>query len=97
VPIKIKAAAAVSARDVAGLRQCMKDLKLDHGYVVYGGDEPRTIGTDIDVVSWSRVVRGEETFGLGRRSVGMVNDRKSPARSPARSRGGAPTRSDSLG
>lgn len=66
VPIEIKSSASVDARDVAGLRQCMKDLDLDHGYVVANSDEPRTIGTTIDVVPWSRVVNREENFGFGR-------------------------------
>jgi hypothetical protein len=68
VPIEIKTGAAVSAGDVAGLRRCMSDLHLEHGYVVANVDERRTIGTDIDVVPWTSVVRGDETFGLGRRA-----------------------------
>jgi hypothetical protein len=46
----------------------MSDLHLEHGYVVANVDERRTIGTDIDVVPWTSVVRGDETFGLGRRA-----------------------------
>lgn len=55
-PIEIKLGAAVTGRDVAGLRQCMADLGLRRGWVVYGGTERRRIGTTIEVVPWAEVV-----------------------------------------
>ncbi len=67
IPIEIKSSAAVDGRDVATLRRCMQDLHLDRGYVVANSDEPRTIGSDIDIVPWKRVVSGEDDFGFGRR------------------------------
>src|SRR5688572_6584856 len=67
VPIEIKSSSSVDSRDVAALRQCMKDLGLDHGYVIANSEEPRTIGTDIDVVPWTEVANGREEFGFGRR------------------------------
>jgi predicted AAA+ superfamily ATPase len=59
VPIEIKLGAAVGPRDVAGLRQCMSDLGLRRGFVVYGGDEPRRMGGGIELLPWSAVARGE--------------------------------------
>jgi predicted AAA+ superfamily ATPase len=59
LPIEIKLGAAVGARDVAGLRQCMQDLHLDRGWVVCSARERRRIGTDIEVVPWDEVAAGE--------------------------------------
>lgn len=58
-PIEIKLGAAVGPRDVAGLRQCMSDLGLRRGFVVYRGDEPRSLGRGIELLPWSAVARGE--------------------------------------
>ncbi len=44
---------------MAGLRQCMKDLSLKHGWVVSTATERRTIGANIEVIPWDAVVRGE--------------------------------------
>lgn len=68
IPIEIKSSVAVGARDVAGLRNCMKDLAIDHGFVVANSSEPRTIGTDIDVIPWTQIARGEFDFGFGKRT-----------------------------
>jgi predicted AAA+ superfamily ATPase len=59
VPIEVKLGAAVGLRDVAGLRQCMADLGLRHGFVVYGGGEPRRLGGGIELLPWEAVARGE--------------------------------------
>jgi uncharacterized protein len=59
VPIEIKLGAAVGPRDIAGLRQCMADLALRRGFVVYGGDEPRRLGGGIELLPWRSVSRGE--------------------------------------
>jgi hypothetical protein len=67
----------VSAYDAAGLRQCMKDLGLERGYLVTNGDERRTIGTDIDVVPWSQIARGEEDFGFGKKRGGTAGSSRS--------------------
>lgn len=58
VPIEIKLAAAVQPRDLAGLRQCMSDLGLRRGFVVYGGSEHRRLG-GIELVPWAAVAAGE--------------------------------------
>jgi predicted AAA+ superfamily ATPase len=59
VPIEIKLGAAVGPRDVAGLRQCMSDLGLRRGLVVYGRDEARRLGGGIELVPWRAVASGE--------------------------------------
>jgi hypothetical protein len=59
VPIEIKLGAAVGPRDLAGLRQCMKDLGLRRGFVVYGGDQPRRLGSGIELVPWQAVASGQ--------------------------------------
>jgi predicted AAA+ superfamily ATPase len=59
VPIEIKLGAAVGPRELTGLRQCMADLGLRRGFVVYGGDEPRRIGGGIELLPWRAVARGE--------------------------------------
>jgi hypothetical protein len=56
-PIEIKLGAAVDARSLAGLRQCMADLGLKRGFVVYGGNEHRSVGA-IDLVPWGAAVTG---------------------------------------
>jgi predicted AAA+ superfamily ATPase len=59
VPIEVKLGVAVGPREVAGLRQCMTDLGLRRGFVVYGGDEPRRLGGGIELLPWAAVARGE--------------------------------------
>jgi predicted AAA+ superfamily ATPase len=63
-PIEVKLGPVVDARALAGLRQCMADLGLTRGYVVYGGDERRTIGGTIDVLPWRGLVEGRVTLPL---------------------------------
>jgi uncharacterized protein len=58
VPVEVKLGAAVAPRDVAGLRSCMADLGLSRGLVVYGGDEPRRLGRQIDLVPWRTIAEG---------------------------------------
>jgi predicted AAA+ superfamily ATPase len=64
VPIEIKLGAAVGPRDLVGLRQCMSDLGLRRGFVVYGGDEPRRLGGGIELLPWSAVAAGEVDLPL---------------------------------
>ena len=68
VPIEIKLGAAVDRHDVAGLRQCMRDLELRKGFVIANTAEPHTIGSEIEVVPWSHVVKRTVDFDLGARS-----------------------------
>ncbi len=57
-PIEIKLGASVTRSAVTGLKQCMADLSLDRGWVVYTGREVRKLGTTIDLLPWEGVVRG---------------------------------------
>lgn len=66
IPIEIKLTAAVQARDVVGLKQCMKDLGLRRGVVIANTSEARTIGRDVDVVPWRDVVARKADLGLAR-------------------------------
>ncbi len=70
VPIEIKAASHLGQYDLAGLRNCMKDLALQKGYIVYRGDEFFALGRDIEVVPWNAVASGDFDFGLGKRRHG---------------------------
>lgn len=58
LPVEIKLGSAVDARSLSGLRQCMADLKLRRGYVVYSGSERRSAGGGIDLVPWEDVCLG---------------------------------------
>ncbi len=58
LPIEIKLGATIGGRDLAGLRQCMKDLNLRRGWVVYGGREPRQLGGGIELIPWKNVAAG---------------------------------------
>ena len=63
LPIEVKLGAAVDHYAVAGLRRCMTDLSLKHGWVVSTATERRTIGANIEVIPWDAVVRGELDLG----------------------------------
>jgi hypothetical protein len=62
-PVEIKLGAAVDARSLAGLRQCMSDLGLKRGFVVTTGEERRSIGSAIEVLPWQAIARGEVDIG----------------------------------
>ncbi len=64
VPVEIKLSTTVTGRDLAGLRQCMKDLDLKRGFVVANCAEPREIGRGIRVVPWRDLAAGAEVPGL---------------------------------
>jgi uncharacterized protein len=58
IPVEIKLGAAVDGRSLHGLRQCMADLSLRRGFVVYTGTERRTLDGRIDLVPWDDVQSG---------------------------------------
>jgi predicted AAA+ superfamily ATPase len=62
LPVEIKLGAAVDQYTVAGLRQCMKDLKLKRGWIINSSEQRRKIGRGIEIVPWRSVVRGEVGF-----------------------------------
>ncbi|MBI5478826.1 MAG: ATP-binding protein [Deltaproteobacteria bacterium] len=67
LPVEIKLGASVDRHGLAGLRQCMADLGLRRGLVVYTGTERRALGRGIELVPWSEIAAGRETLGLGAR------------------------------
>jgi predicted AAA+ superfamily ATPase len=62
LPIEIKLGAAVNQYAVAGLRQCMKDLKLKRGWIVNSSKEHRKVGRGIEVVPWQSIIRRDFRF-----------------------------------
>lgn len=64
IPIEIRLGAAVDRYALAGLRQCMEDLSLKRGWVVYSGSERRTASPGIELVPWESVVRGRIDLGF---------------------------------
>lgn len=65
LPIEIKLGASLNRHDLAGLRQCMKDLSLGRGWVVTGGEERRAAGHGIEIVPWASIVEGKITLREG--------------------------------
>lgn len=63
LPIEIKLGTAIGPRDLAGLRQCMRDLHLKRGVVVSSGGERQWLNREIEIVPWSNVVAGELDLG----------------------------------
>jgi hypothetical protein len=63
-PVEVKLAAAVEPRGLAGLRQCMADLSLERGFVVYTGRERRSIGRQIELLPWEQVAQGDVDLPL---------------------------------
>jgi predicted AAA+ superfamily ATPase len=64
LPVEIKLGSTVDQYALAGLRQCMKDLSLKHGWVVCGATERRTVGRGIEVVPWSDIAAGRVELPL---------------------------------
>lgn len=62
IPVEVKLGAALDPRAVAGLRQCMKDLKLTRGWVVSSSREQRKIGRGIEIIPWEWIVERKVTF-----------------------------------
>lgn len=60
IPLEIKLHSSPSRRDVPGLVSCMKDLKLNRGYVLYPGEEEYSIGEGITVVSTEKLIAQPE-------------------------------------
>lgn len=84
IPIEIKLAASIGRYDARGLVQCMADLGLKQGWIVYGGTERFDFQPGVTVVPWRHVVRGECDFGLGGRA--RVRTRAQAAKRPRSAR-----------
>lgn len=64
VPIEVKLGVAVDPRTLAGLRQCMADLGLRHGFVVHTGDQRRSAGGNVELLPWAEVSSGQVDLPL---------------------------------
>lgn len=58
-PIEIKLGSTIEPRTLLGIRQCMADLDLKRGFVVYTGEERRSIGSSIELLPWEAIVAGD--------------------------------------
>jgi uncharacterized protein len=56
--VEIKHAASVGNYDMAGLRNCVKDLKLSRGFIITRGDSVREMGNGITCLPWEGIVEG---------------------------------------
>lgn len=56
VPFEAKLHSAPGPEEARGLRRCMTDLKLSHGYVVYPGREPYSLGQGITALPAGRLL-----------------------------------------
>jgi hypothetical protein len=63
LPVEIKLGTAIGPREVAGLRQCMKDLSLKRSLIVSRTPERRRLSPSIEIVPWAEVASGR--FDLG--------------------------------
>ena len=62
LPFEIKLSSTVGARELNGLRQCMEDLNIKRGAVIYSGNEHRSVGHGIELLPWKQVQRGAWDF-----------------------------------
>ncbi|TPW22054.1 MAG: ATPase AAA [Elusimicrobia bacterium] len=58
IPVEIKASSSLSAKGLLGIRQCMKDLGLRRGFVVYRGDRVMQVAPGLTAVPWVRLENG---------------------------------------
>jgi uncharacterized protein len=58
LPIEIKLNTAPSAEDGAGLRRCMQDLGLKHGWLIYPGEHSYSLGGNVTAVPASLAMSG---------------------------------------
>lgn len=56
--VEIKAGASLSAKGLLGIRQCMKDLELRSGVVIYRGDRLLRPAPGLLAMPWSRLEKG---------------------------------------
>lgn len=57
--IEIKLGGAPSIQSLQALRQCLKDLGIRQGLVLYGGREDTRVGKDIRLVPWTEVFQSD--------------------------------------
>jgi predicted AAA+ superfamily ATPase len=59
IAVEVKHGVEVGGHDTAGLRQCMKDLDLEKGFIVTRGNSVRRLGAGIISLPWEGIVTGE--------------------------------------
>ena len=56
--VEIKSSSSLSAKGLLGIRQCMKDLGLRSGFVVYRGERALRLAPGLSAVPWARLEKG---------------------------------------
>lgn len=56
--VEVKASASLTAKSLLGVRQCMRDLGLRKGFVVYRGDRTLNVAPGLTAVPWRRLADG---------------------------------------
>lgn len=56
--IEIKSGAALSAKSLLGIRQCMKDLHLRSGVVIYRGERALRLAPGLSAIPWAELEKG---------------------------------------
>jgi hypothetical protein len=56
--IEVKAGASLSAKGILGIRQCMKDLGLRKGFVIYRGDRALRLAPGLCAIPWAHIEKG---------------------------------------
>jgi len=62
IPFEVKLHSAPTAQDAGTLRQCMRDLKLPRGYLVYSGREHYSLGSGITALSAEKMLSRPRTL-----------------------------------
>jgi predicted AAA+ superfamily ATPase len=65
IPFEIKLHSSPSRQDLPGLFSCMRDLRLERGYVLYPGEEDYSVGNGVKVLPFGNI------FSSPRRLLGL--------------------------
>lgn len=56
--VEVKAGSTLSAKGLLGIRQCMKDLHVRSGFVVYRGERALRLAPGLSAIPWTRLEKG---------------------------------------
>lgn len=56
--IEVKSGVSLQAKGLLGIRQCMKDLGLSSGVVIYRGDRVLRVAPGLTAIPWARIEKG---------------------------------------
>lgn len=56
--IEIKSGVSLPAKSLLGIRQCMKDLGLRSGFVIYRGDRTLRVAPGLSAIPWAQLEKG---------------------------------------